>query len=247
MLYVIFGIFIFLFIFNKVNSIFSSDYRLTMIMGQKGSGKTSLMIKYMLQYNKKGWSIYTDLIGVNIPGVRIINIKDLTKFTPPHRSAVFLDEVGLSLDNRDYKNFGSGLRDWFALQRHYKCRVFQNSQVFDCDKKVRDRTDEFLFVQKIMGPVSLIRPIVKRVTPNDMSNPDCDTPVSQVYKWGSLFSWKLLWLPKYAKYFDSFVTPPRDEIPYQEVQETEKAEDLRISDRLYAKLIMLKLNARKRR
>lgn len=215
---------------------FNSPYLLTFLFGRKGAGKSSFMVKMMLAYKKRGWMIYTDLKGVNIPGVRIFDIRSLELCSPPPKSAVFLDEVGLTMDNRAYKTFSTGLRDWYALQRHYKCRVFVNSQAFDVDKKVRDRVDEFLFLQKIAGCITLIRPIIQTVTPNDMSNPNCDSPVSSKFKWGSLFSWRLMWLPKYAKYFDSFDAPARQDVLFAEVPAQDHAQDKRSAKKLLKRL-----------
>lgn len=76
---------------------FNNPYKLIFIFGKKGSGKSTLMVKYMVKYLKRGWSVYTDMVGVNIKGVRFFNTDDLAKFVPDEHSAVFLDEVGLSL------------------------------------------------------------------------------------------------------------------------------------------------------
>lgn len=89
----------------------------------------------MMKYLKKGWTVYTDIDNCNLPGVRIMNAMDLSDFAPAENSAIFLDEAGILFDNRNFKNFNSGLRDFFKLQRKYKCRVFLNSQSFDIDKK----------------------------------------------------------------------------------------------------------------
>lgn len=201
----------------KFFSSFRTDYTLNYLLGRKGAGKTSYMVKLMLYYQKRGWTVYTDLKGIKIPGVRLFDLNSLKNCTPPPRSAVFLDEVGLSMDNRQYASFSTGLRDWYALQRHFQAVVFLNSQAFDVEKKVRERVDKFLFLQKI-GPLSIIRPIIQDVKPNDMSNPQCDNPVSQTYRWGSIFGWRILYLPKYQKYFDSFIVPHREEVPFVEIQ-----------------------------
>lgn len=217
MIYIIIFIFVFLVSVSLYFRKFNSPYLLTFIFGKKGAGKSSYMVKQMIKYKKAGWSIYTDLKGVNIDGVKVFDIHDLEFCSPPPRSAVFLDEVGLSMDNREYKSFSNGLRDWYALQRHYKCRVFVNSQAFDVDKKVRDRVDEFVFLNKIFGCVTLVRPIIQSVKPNDMTQPNCDSPVSSKYRWGSIFSWRFVWLPKYAKCFDSFIAPERKDVRFNEV------------------------------
>lgn len=194
----------------------NNPFTLTFLFGRKGAGKTTLMAKLMLRDIKKGWLVYTDVQGIKIPGVRVFNISELNTKSPPPRSAVYLDEVGLTMDNRNYKSFTSGLRDWYALQRHYKCKVIVNSQAFDVDKKVRDRTDSFYYCTKLAGTISIARPIVLKIKPNDMTNPAQDSPICTSYRWGSLLAWKITWLPKYAKWFDSFEAPPREDVSWTE-------------------------------
>lgn len=194
-----------------------NPYQLIFIFGRKGSGKSTLMTKMMLKDLKHGWTVYTDMKGCLIPGVREINLLHLESTTPPPYSSIYLDEVGLSMDNRQFKNFTEGLRDFYALQRHYKVKVVVNSQAFDVDKKVRDRTDKFIYQTKIAGCVGISRPIVQVLKPNDLSSPNNDSPILPFYKWGSLLQWHITWIPRYAKYFDSFVAPPRPTIQFQEV------------------------------
>lgn len=238
MIYIIIFIFVLFIGLNIYSQKWRNSFTLTFLLGRKGAGKSSYMVKEMLYYQKRRWTIYTDLEGINIPGVRLFKLTDLEFCSPPPKSCVFLDEVGLSMDNRDYKNFTNGLRDWYALQRHYKCRVYVNSQAFDVDKKVRDRVDQFLFLQKIAGCITLIRPIIQTVKPNDMTQPNCDSPVSSKFKWGSIFSWRLMWLPKYAKRFDSFIAPARPDVRYSEVP-------LREVDRAAARHVFKFLRSRK--
>lgn len=41
-----------------------------------------------------------------------MNAMDLSEFAPAKNSAIFLDEAGILFDNRNFKNFNSGLRDF---------------------------------------------------------------------------------------------------------------------------------------
>ena len=131
MKFVLLSIFVLIISFSIYSSKFNNPFKLIFIFGKKGSGKSTLMVKYMVKYLKRGWSVYTDMVGVNINGVRYFKTNDLSTFKPVEKSAIFLDEVGLSMDNRNFKSFPEGLRDFFALQRKYKCRVYVNSQSYD--------------------------------------------------------------------------------------------------------------------
>ena len=48
---------IFLFITFHV-IVYRNPYKLYMVFGKKGSGKTTLMTKLAIQYQKKGWDVY---------------------------------------------------------------------------------------------------------------------------------------------------------------------------------------------
>lgn len=55
---------------------YRNPYKLYMVFGKKGSGKTTLMTKLALQYQKKGWRVYCDR---EIPGCYLYDIKDFGK------------------------------------------------------------------------------------------------------------------------------------------------------------------------
>jgi len=212
-------VFIPIFCFGLYARRFANPYKNTFIFGKKGSGKSTLMIKYMLKYKRKGWNIYTDIKDCIVPGVRIIrNAHELSNFIPEKNSALFLDEVGISFDNRGYKDFSGGLRDFFKLQRKYKIAVFQNSQAYDVDKKIRDCVDGMLLQSCISGVIGITRPIYKSVT---LTAPDGDheSRIAEQLKFAPIWKWKLTWLPRYFKYFDSFDAPPRPPIRFTEISQ----------------------------
>lgn len=171
------------------------------------------MIKQMLRYQRKGWTIYTDMRDVRIPGVRIIDSKDLTMFRPEEHSAIFLDEVGISMDNRNFKSFPPGLRDFFKYVRKMKCCVFMNSQAYDVDKKVRDTTDRMILQVAIGNVISLSRPIYRSVTLTK-SSAESDSRVADNLRFASVFQWQFFWMPNYFKYFNSLEMPKRELIPF---------------------------------
>lgn len=192
---------------------YANPYKLTFIFGKKGAGKSCYMVKKMLQYQKRGWTIYTDMADIRIPGVRIISQFDLASFAPVPHSALFLDEVGITMDNRQYKSFPPGMRDFFKYIRKMKLAVFMNSQSFDVDKKVRDTVDRMVLQISIGGFLSLSRPIHRSVTLTEPSA-EAESRIADRLRFGSIFSWRLFYMPKYFKYFDSLAMPARQEIKY---------------------------------
>lgn len=195
---------------------YNNPYRLIFIFGKKGAGKSLYMVKQMMKYLKKGWTVYTDIDNCNLPGVRIMNAMDLSEFAPVENSAIFLDEAGILFDNRNFKNFNSGLRDFFKLQRKYKCRVFLNSQSFDIDKKIRDVTDHMGLIVSVGNVFSIYRPIRRSIT---LTQPtaEAESRIADKLSFESLFKWQIIYLPKYFKYFDSFAAPERPSLPFNEI------------------------------
>lgn len=204
---------IFLFLFLTRN--FFNPFKLTFLLGDKGVGKSTLMAKLMLKYQKRGWLIYTDMPDCNIPGVRIFNPKDLGQFIPPPYSAVFMDEVGISYDNRKWESFTPEQRDYWKFLRKYKNVAFMNSQAFDIDVKIRAVVDSILLLSQIRNCITVIRPIYTTVTLTEPSAQG-EARVAKMYKFAPPWNWKLNWMPKYWKYFDSFAAPHKEELPYTE-------------------------------
>ena len=217
MLYLLFFIILFLFtIFAILAYHYRNIYTLNYFFGKKGAGKSLLMVSYMLKYMRKGYTIYSDIPALNIPGIRQINAKDLDDFRPTENSVVFLDEVGITFDNRKFKSFSDGARDFFKFQRKYKCIFFMNSQSFDVDKKIRDLVDKYYLIQSFGNVICLCRPIKRKVALVEASSQG-ESRVADNLKFAPFWEWKLLYMPQYFKYFDSFEAPFREIIPYDEI------------------------------
>lgn len=193
---------------------YANPYRLTFIFGKKGAGKSCWMVALMLRYIRRGFIVYTDMEDINIEGVRIVKPGSFADFAPEPHSVLFLDEVGISMDNRNFKSFPPGLRDFFKYIRKMKCIVYMNSQAFDVDKKVRDTTDSMALVTSILGCISIYRPIRRTICLVDASA-QSDSRIADNLRFESLFSFRFLWMPKYFKYFNSLEMPPREFVTYK--------------------------------
>lgn len=208
--------FAFLFVFSLYTRRFRNSYKLIFIFGKKGAGKSTLMVKEMLKHAKKGWTIYTDMQDCNVPGIRIISALDLAKFAPEPHSCLFLEEVGITYDNRKYKEFGDGVRDFWKFLRKYKCKAYMNSQSYDIDKKIRDVVDGMILQNSIADVISISRPIRRSVTLTEPSA-DSESRIADRLSFAPIWDWKFMWMPRYHKYFDSFSAPPRDPIPFRQI------------------------------
>ena len=114
-------------------------------------------------------------------------------------------------DKRNFKNFPPEVRDYFKLQRHYKHVVILASQTFDVDVKIRDLADEMYLVTKSLRVFSYAKKILRK-TVLVKSTAEAPAKISEDLEFDNLLlfwagSRKLTFIPKYAKYFDSFKTP----------------------------------------
>lgn len=190
-----------------------NPYRLIMVFGKKGSGKSSFLVKQAVKYQKKKWLVYTNMEELNIPGIRHFKIDDLGKFVPEKNSVLLIDEAGREYDNRNFKNFRSEQRDFYKYQRHYKVIVYLASQTYDIDKKLRDLVDDMILVQNVGIVYSLLRPIRKSVTLTEATG-ESESRIAENLKFRTIFSWRMFKITKYSRYFDSFVVPEKSELPY---------------------------------
>lgn len=211
-----------LFLFAKFIKKYANPYKLIMIFGKKGSGKSTLIAKLALQHLKKGWLVYSS-IDLHIDGVRIFNVQDIGKMVFPEKSVVFIDEVGMIWDNRDFKNFRNDVRDYFKLQRHYKNKVYLFSQSFDIDVKLRNLTDQIFITTCHMNVFSIARRVSRKLVVVEPTA-DSEGRIADGYEldplWLQIIGMRIAYftfIPNYIKYFDSFEQMEVSEIAYHEV------------------------------
>lgn len=214
--FLLFFLVFFAFFCSYLSKKYANPYTLTFLFGKKGAGKSCWMVAEMIRYLRNGYIVYTDMHDIFIKGVRIIDSSDLSRFRPQPGSVIFLDEVGISFDNRNFKTFPPGLRDFFKFLRKNRCICVMNSQAYDVDKKIRDTTDSMALVISLIGCISLYRPIKRSITLVDATG-STDSRIADNLRFCSIFSWRFLWMPKYFKYFNSLEMPSRDFLPYREV------------------------------
>lgn len=202
-LFVIFA----LFFYSKK---FVNPYRLYMVFGRKGSGKTTYMVKLAYKYHKMGWSVFCT---EDLPFATKINIQELGIKVPPPKSVLLVDEVGMIWDNRQFKNFRNDVRDYFKLQRHYYNIVYLFSQTFDIDIKLRNLTDAMYLCTcpiPILSVVKRIKRTIVLVQPSPEAEGRISDSLEFVPWFMNLFGYKafqLTFIPRWAKYFDSHSAP----------------------------------------
>lgn len=203
MVILIFLILLFL-LFVKYCQSFNNPYKLVMIFGKKGSGKSTFLTKQAIKFNLKGWHVFSNS---EIFNTYKLDTNWIGKFDFPSKSLLLIDEVGMVWDNRNYKSFPSEVRDFFKLQRHKKVYVILASQSFDIDKKLRDLTDEMYLLQNLFNVFSICKKIIKYQTiGEDNSNSDNDNSgvLVEKYRFSPFWDWSITFIPRYTSFFNSF-------------------------------------------
>ena len=206
-LFKIFFVFILIiFIWDRLTRKYVNPYKLYMVVGKKGSGKSTMLVRLAYQHIRDGWNVYTT---ENIPGTYKIRYDDIGRFNIPAGSVLLVDEVGLIWAARTDKECPDHLRDWFKYQRHEGVKVYLFSQTFDVDKKIRDLTDKMYLVTNVARVFAYAKRIIK--VP-DLVKPSAEGParLDDVLKFDSiLWFWcgsrMFTFIPRYAKLFDSHV------------------------------------------
>lgn len=215
MIYFLCGFVALLFVFNRIRKGYYNPYRLIMVFGKKGSGKTTYLTKKAIKHLKKGWNVYTNVEEMDIPGVRFIEANDVGDFVPESDSLLLLDEVGLVWHARDFKSFPKETRRFFKLQRHHRVLCYLASQSFDVDKSLRDLCDSMVLCTCVADVIGLARPIVKKVVLTEAQG-DQESRISENLHFVPFWNWELTWIPAWSKWFDSHSIPEMPKLPYIE-------------------------------
>lgn len=219
-------ILLFVYLFRKSRE-FSNPYKLYMIFGGKGSGKTTLMHKLSFKHRKKNWKVYSDR---KIPGCYHFKIEDFGQFRFPEDSCILIDEVSLIWGNRDFKHFQKSVESYFRYQRQYKNKIYLFSQSFDIDKKIRQLTDFMYLVVCYCNIFSVARRI--RIVPGVSTaskNTAGESKLVEDYEFDPpiklLFGGMICtYIPHWSKYFKSFNPPEMEQMPADELPDIEEAQ-----------------------
>lgn len=207
-MYALLFVFWFLMVFCMYYSFkFRNPYKLIMVFGKKGSGKTTFLTKTAVKAMRKGKTVYST---VEIPGAILYDVQNIGVYTFPHNAVILIDEVGMIWDNRNYKNFRMDVRDYFKLQRQYRNTVYLFSQTFDVDVKLRNLTDSMYLCKCFFGFMSIARKIKRDIVivspQGDSEARIADSLEFEPFLF-SLFGAKSViftFIPNWVKYFKSY-------------------------------------------
>ena len=196
---------------------------ITTYFGSPGSGKTTLACKLALQDMRKKKNVFLNFKH-KVNDAYICNLDKLGEWTFPQNSTIIIDEAGIEYNNRSFKSFPKSAISWFKLHRHYSCDCVLLSQSWvDADVTLRRLSDVLWYVFKI-GPFTICRRVYKRVTVDQVSEQIIDGYKManlawlllypfQVNGWLCAERFKVIFRPRYYRYFD---THERPDLPIKE-------------------------------
>lgn len=198
--------FVLIFLVKKSRQ-FHNPFKLIMIIGKKGAGKSTSICALANKYNNKGWTVYST---EDTPGTFKVDPSMIgyTEFKP--NSVLFIDEIGLIWHSREFKSFAKEVREWFKLQRHRKLIVYCFSQAFDIDKGLRDLCDEIWLIKCYFNIFSVRKKIIKNLDVADRKDQSSDAASGgfidelKIVPWIVPGSRRFVYIPKYAGYFNSY-------------------------------------------
>lgn len=219
-----FAFLVFGLIYHLLTKKYLNPFKFTMVVGKKGSGKTTWMVQLIYRYLKRGWIVYAN---IDVPGVRMFDPRQIGRYTFPTRSVVFIDEANLFWDNRQWKNVAVELIEWFRYQRQYKVRLYMFSQTFDIDRKLRSLCDDLYLVKNVARVFAWAKRI--RKWPDlKQAEGESEARIVDMIQYDLLLLWpfgsrKLLLIPRWAKYFKSYNPPPLPVMPYEVAWDPDRA------------------------
>lgn len=196
-----------------------NPFKLEMVIGKKGAGKTTDIQKRCFEYLNKGWHVYS---SAPVAGCRYFDAKNLGITGLPPYSLVLIDEAGIIWHNRDFKNFKGEIKDYFKLQRHYKHKVVLYSQSWDVDKVLRELCDTIWIMKCHASCYSISRRVIRDIAVISAKDMRGEGYIADDLYYDSLFFFwcgavRFTFIPKYMKYFNSFEIEPLPMAEYVEV------------------------------
>lgn len=185
-----------------------SNFKLYLIFGKKGTGKSTTLAMLAYKFNRKGYKVYCS--DESIANTYTFEPSDfgLRKFE--ENSVILLDEVSLLWSNRDFRSFSKNVEKQLRYQRKDRLIIYMFSQTFDVDKKIRDLVDGMYLAEKKFNCVTWLKKISKNPTITEASG-EGESRVTENLQFEPFWLFflgtrKFVFIPKWISLFDSFST-----------------------------------------
>ena len=168
-----------------------------------GCGKTTLLSFIAWHYRKRGFKVLSN-VNLKIDGCVKIEWSDVGTYD--FRDCIMLiDEAGIDLNNRQYKNMMIETIKYLKLHRHYRCHMWYFSQSYeDMDITVRRLADAYYLVSKTLLNFITHKFKLRRI--RKFININEEKKIDDTYDFVPLSAFKFNG-KKYWQFFDSFEAP----------------------------------------
>lgn len=181
------------------------EFSTYLFFGKKGSGKTSMLAKMAYQYSKKGYRVFCTEENIKYTYHIPYSVIGQYWFPDDKPCLVLIDEIACLWNSRDFKTTPKAVRDYFRYTRHNKVVLMCFSQQFnDTDLQIRNQFD-YLYMACRYGNWTIYKQIDKNCTL--VSDINGTGQIAENYIYVPKFkpgARKLIYLPKYRKYFNSY-------------------------------------------
>lgn len=183
----------------------------TCYFGVPGVGKTTLLAKFAIKGLKLVKSGRYENVYTNFycKGCKRLDFKVLDTYKI-YNSLIILDEITLDADNRKFKSFPDGVRDFFILHRHLGNDIIYATQSYEMvDLKIRQVTQELWYMSRSVVPILSEFTSAKRIYRQININ-EHTSELTLGYRFCNLIeaffttNYKSVFRRRYYKYFDSF-------------------------------------------
>ena len=147
-------------LFNRRLKKHIMDNYCTLVIGDRGAGKSTLFAFIAEQFNKKGYSVYCQypydgvymipMIPRTVDGVTKYDIdKNWLYSADLHDCVVLIDECRTIWPARSYAKWSQSDDEFFNFLRKYNIRLFLATQIYDAvDLNVKRASDETYYLTK---------------------------------------------------------------------------------------------------
>lgn len=187
---------------------YKNNHKLLVLMGKKGSGKTTLSAMFAIRHQLKNLPVFTDqpLYGCYKLDKNWCGRNDF-----PDDSLLIFDEGMIEFDNRKFQTFSDALRDFFVMQRHDRISVIILCQDFLLDRKIRALTDSIYVCVNYFNVLTVAKKVHKGIAL--ATDSEGQGSIGESYTWEFPTSWLFCFIPRWVHFFDSYRTEPKPKVP----------------------------------
>jgi len=178
-----------------------APYKLIIMFGVPGSGKTTFAAKILRKSLKRNIPVFSN---VPLKGAYMLQKEDLGTYMV-ERATIILDEASIDFNNREYRNLSANINYFLRYHRHFKTDIYVFSQSSnDMDITFRRLCHEYYRIQRAIPFVPFFVAVKIRHYIGVRNNNIEDIFEEVTPKILALFQNKYCFGPFYFSMFDSY-------------------------------------------